>query len=106
MLKWTDKEIYIEEECSRRTAWLICNYELAGAVRKQTERTVNEHVRTVQGYTTPSYPMMWKRQSRQEVSCVLVSVLSLCKLRKRMSFYVYKILYPRWQEFIYYDFTT
>jgi hypothetical protein len=30
---------------------LICNYELAGAVRKQTERTVNEHVRTVQGYT-------------------------------------------------------
>jgi hypothetical protein len=40
MLKWTDKEIYIEEECSRRTARLICNHELAGAVRKQTERTV------------------------------------------------------------------
>jgi hypothetical protein len=50
MLKCTDKEVYIEEECSGRTAWLICNYELAAAVRKETERTVNEHVRTVQGY--------------------------------------------------------
>jgi hypothetical protein len=40
-LKWTDKEIYIEEECSRRTARLICNYELAGAVRK-TDRTYGE----------------------------------------------------------------
>jgi hypothetical protein len=49
MLKCTDKEIYIEEERSRRTPWLI--YELAGAVRKQTERTVNEHVRTVQDHT-------------------------------------------------------
>jgi hypothetical protein len=37
MLKLTDKEIYIEKECSRRTARLICNRELAGDVRKQTD---------------------------------------------------------------------